>query len=64
MKFICSCRSDLEEQKAVALDMVRHDFSVELEAGSQEETLGFFKKQYIENLDLSGGLVRISVKPK
>lgn len=46
----------------IALDLKRHEFSVELEADSQEEALEIFKKQRIERLDISDAPVSISVK--
>ena len=64
MKFICTCRSKLDDQTAFALDMKRHNFSIELDAESQEQASKSFRMQYIENLDISDASIIISVSPK
>ncbi|MBQ2650323.1 MAG: hypothetical protein IJF79_01645 [Clostridia bacterium] len=64
MKFICTCRSNLDAQAAFALDLKRYDFAVEIEAVSQEEAFEIFKLTYIQDLDLSDASVTISVNLK
>lgn len=64
MRYICSCCSNLDEQTAFALDLKRHNFSVEIEADSKDEARKIFDEKYIAGLDLSDASVKISVHPK
>ena len=64
MTFICHCRSKLDPLTAHALELKRHDFAVELEAETEAAAMTLFRKEYVEQLDISDATVEIWVNPK